>query len=109
VTEKTKVGPIGTGKNDRGHAENIAFCISQAELAAVPDVFMKAAAICVVDCQIPTVYQHHRPIVANNLIEAALICSNTDTHPRFTKEPPNHFPPFYCREQESAPAPGYFK
>jgi myo-inositol 2-dehydrogenase/D-chiro-inositol 1-dehydrogenase len=84
VTEKTKVGLIGAGKNGRVHAENIALCTPPAELAAVSDVLMKAAAKYAADFQIPTVYQHHRPILANNLIEAVLICSNTDAHPQFT-------------------------
>jgi myo-inositol 2-dehydrogenase/D-chiro-inositol 1-dehydrogenase len=109
VTEKTKVGLIGAGKNGRVHAENIALCTPPAELAAVSDVLMKAAAKYAADFQIPTVYQHHRPILANNLIEAVLICSNTDAHPQFTKESPNLFPPFYCWEQERTPAPNNFK
>ncbi len=95
MTEKTKVGLIDAGKNGRGHAENITFCIPPVELAAVSDVLMKAAAKYAADYQIPTVYQHHRPILAINLIEAVLICSNTDAHPQLTKEPPNLFPPFY--------------
>ena len=109
MTKKTKVGLIGAGKNGRVHAENIALCIPQAELAAVSGVFMKAAAKCAADYQIPTVYQHHRPILANNLIEAVPICSNSNARPQLTKEPPNLFPPFYCWEQERTPAPGNFK
>jgi len=55
VTEKTKVGLIGAGKNSRFYAEKITFCLPLVELAAVPDVFMKAAANRAADYQITTV------------------------------------------------------
>jgi len=82
MTESVKVGLIGAGRIGRVHAEDLAYRIPEAELAAVSDVYVEAAEGVAAELEIPAVYQDHRPILEDREIDAVLICSSTDTHAR---------------------------
>lgn len=74
------VGVIGAGRIGRVHAENLAYHIPDARLAAITDVDLEAAERCAAEYGIATVAKDYRTILDNPDIEAVLICSSTDTH-----------------------------
>ncbi len=83
MTTQVKVGLIGAGRIGRVHAENLAYRIPAAKLAAVTDVILESAEKCAADFQIPTVSQNPQTVLDDEAIEAVIICSSTDTHAQF--------------------------
>jgi len=83
---KVKVGLIGAGRIGRVHAENLAYRIPNAELAAVADVIEDAAKKLAGDLQIPATYRDAAPIMADKRIDAVIICSSTDTHAQLIED-----------------------
>ncbi|MFQ5612146.1 MAG: inositol 2-dehydrogenase [Anaerolineae bacterium] len=86
MSGKLNVGLIGAGRIGRVHAENLAYRLPEANLAAVADVFLDAAEQCAADFEVPAVYQDHRPVLDDGSIEAVIICSSTDTHAQIIAE-----------------------
>jgi predicted dehydrogenase len=87
MTKKTKVVLIGASDSGRVYPENLAFCILQAELVAISDVFVKAAEKYTADYQIPTVYSDHHFILTDNSIKAVPTCFSTDAHTQLILPP----------------------
>lgn len=109
MTKRAKVGLIGTEKIGWRHAERFAFCIPEAELVAVSDIFLETVKKFTADDLISTVYNDHHPILADNVFKTHPLCLITNTHAQLITEPDStnsfYFPPFCYREQEIAPAP----
>jgi myo-inositol 2-dehydrogenase/D-chiro-inositol 1-dehydrogenase len=83
---KVNVGVIGAGRIGRVHAENLAYHIPDARLAAITDVDLKTAERCAAEYDIATVAKDYRTILDSPDIDAVLICSGTDTHSRIIED-----------------------
>lgn len=83
---KVNVGVIGAGRIGRVHAENLAYHIPDARLAAITDIDLKTAEQCATEYDIATVAKDYRTILDSPDIEAVLICSSTDTHSRIIED-----------------------
>ena len=80
------VGLIGAGRIGRVHAENLVYRIPEANLLSVSDVFVEAAQKLAAELSVPAAYQDHRRMLEDEVIDAVLICSSTDSHARFIEE-----------------------
>jgi myo-inositol 2-dehydrogenase/D-chiro-inositol 1-dehydrogenase len=80
MKRKINVGVIGAGRIGRVHAENLAYRVPAANLAAVSDIFEEAAVKLAADLQVPAAHEDHRRIMEDESIHAVAICSSTDSH-----------------------------
>lgn len=78
--EKLRIGIIGAGRIGRVHAQSIANYVPGAEVAAISDVFVKAAEDIAKELSIPKVCADYHEILNDPSIDAVLICSPTNTH-----------------------------
>lgn len=86
MSPKINLGIIGAGRIGRVHAENLAYRVPNANVLAISDVHLPAAEQCAADFGIPQAYRDHQPVLADDRIDAVLICSSTDTHAQFITE-----------------------
>ena len=77
------IGIIGAGRIGRVHAENLAFCLPDAQALVIADPDSKAAASLAERCGIPHVAQDAQAVFDNPAVNAVLICSPTATHSDF--------------------------
>ena len=80
MSERKRIGVIGTGRIGRIHAENLAFRVPGAELCAVADVDLEAARACGRRCRVEKVWDDPRRVLEDPEIDAVAICSSTDRH-----------------------------
>jgi myo-inositol 2-dehydrogenase/D-chiro-inositol 1-dehydrogenase len=81
-----RIGVIGAGRIGKIHAETIATRISNAELAAVADVYLLAAQETGGRFRVPFVTADYHDILADPTIDAVAACSNTDTHTQIIQD-----------------------
>ena len=81
MTSQLNFALIGAGRIGRVHAEHLSRRIAEANLLAVVDVSLEAAARCAADFQIPSFGRDSERILGNPSIDAVVICSSTPTHP----------------------------
>ena len=86
MADMLNVGIIGAGRIGKVHAETLAYRIPSTRCLAIADIDLAAAHQLATQLQIPSVTDDYRAILANDAIEAVLICSSTHTHARFTQE-----------------------
>jgi myo-inositol 2-dehydrogenase/D-chiro-inositol 1-dehydrogenase len=78
------VGIIGAGRIGKIHAENIAYFMPQAKIAAIADLNMTPAIeVWARGLGVPNVLKDPAALLADKDISAVLICSSTDTHADF--------------------------
>ena len=80
------IGVIGAGRIGKVHAETLTYRIPNARCLAIADIDLDEAQRVAAKLQIPEVTGDYRAILENRAIDAAVICSSTGTHARFTKE-----------------------
>ena len=85
-TRRLRIGIIGAGRIGRVHAETIACGLPEAEIASIADVNCDAAREVAERCGIPTVANSSRDVLADERVDAVLICSPTDTHAELIAE-----------------------
>jgi len=81
-----RIGVIGAGRIGKIHAETIATRISNAELAAVADIFLPAAKETGEAFRVPIIAADYHIILNDPAIEAVAICSDTNTHAQIIQE-----------------------
>ena len=86
MADMLNVGIIGAGRIGKVHAETLAYRIPSTRCLAIADIDLAAAQQVAAELQIPSVTEDYREILANDDIEAVLICSSTHTHARLTRE-----------------------
>ncbi|MFQ5854785.1 MAG: inositol 2-dehydrogenase [Anaerolineae bacterium] len=86
MTRRINVGLIGAGRIGRVHAEHLAFRIPEVNVVAVADIIVEAAEKVAADFQIPAAFRDHRRIMEEEVIEAVVICSSTNTHAQMIEE-----------------------
>jgi len=80
ATGSLNMGLLGAGRIGRVHAQNLAYRLPQARLAAVADVFANAAERVAAEYAIPAAYDDPRRVLDDPAIDAVVICTSTDTH-----------------------------
>lgn len=80
MRRKVNIGIIGAGRIGKVHAGTIAFRIPEAEVAAVADPNLDAARALAERCGAPRVLSDADELLSDAAVDAALICSSTDTH-----------------------------
>jgi myo-inositol 2-dehydrogenase/D-chiro-inositol 1-dehydrogenase len=83
MSEKIRVGLVGTGRIGQIHARTLAQMVDRVELAAVTDVNQESARACAAACGMPVVVEDYRALLDDRTIQAVIICSSTDTHAPF--------------------------
>lgn len=77
---KLAIGIIGAGRIGNIHTETVAFRLPEAAPLAITDINRAAAEKLAARCSIPKVAASSDEILADQNIEAVLICSSTSTH-----------------------------
>jgi myo-inositol 2-dehydrogenase/D-chiro-inositol 1-dehydrogenase len=95
---KINLGLVGAGRIGRVHAENLAYRLPQARLAAVSDVILEAAQKLAADFQVGAVHQDYRRILEDPSIEAVVICSSTDSHAQIMEEAADAGKQIFCEK-----------
>ena len=80
MSKKLRIGVIGAGRIGKLHANNLAFRVPGAELAAISDVYEPAAKELAEKLGVPAYYNDYHKILDDPTIDAVFICSSTDTH-----------------------------
>lgn len=76
-----KIGIIGAGRIGKVHTESITRYVKNATVEAIADPFMNAETEAWAKSMgIPKIYKDYKKILADDEIQAVLICSSTDTH-----------------------------
>ena len=75
-----RIGVLGTGRIGRLHAEHLCWRVDGARLAAVYDLNVDAAAATAAKLGAVVVAESADQILADDAIDAVLICTSTDTH-----------------------------
>ena len=84
MSQPITIGIIGAGRIGKIHAENIAYFMPNAKLAAIADVNMTSAIEAwAKNLGVPKVLKDPAALIADKEIEAVLICSSTATHADF--------------------------
>jgi myo-inositol 2-dehydrogenase/D-chiro-inositol 1-dehydrogenase len=86
AAERLRIGIIGAGRIGRVHAETIAFGIPQAVIVSITDINREAACGLAGRCGIPTVANSAQDLLADQSVDAVLICSSTDSHAELISE-----------------------
>jgi myo-inositol 2-dehydrogenase/D-chiro-inositol 1-dehydrogenase len=80
MTTPLQIGLIGAGRIGQVHAATIANRVAGARLAAVTDPLPGAAERVAATFRVPRIAPDERAILADEAIDAVLICTPTDTH-----------------------------
>lgn len=83
MSEKIKIGLVGTGRIGRLHARTLRQLVPNADLQVVTDVNLPSARECAALYGIPKVADSLDQILNDPAIQAVAICSSTDTHAPF--------------------------
>lgn len=78
--KRIKIGAVGLGRLGRRHAENIAFRIPNAELAAVCSIVQEEVDTVKKEWGIPYGYYHFEEMLNNKELDAISICSSSTEH-----------------------------
>lgn len=86
VHTPVEIGVVGVGRIGTIHATTVAQHIHTARLTTVTDTDAHAARALAADLDIPFVTESYEAMLADERLDAVLICTNTDTHAHFIKQ-----------------------
>lgn len=86
MSKKLKLGIIGAGRIGKLHAENIIHHIPEAEVKMIADVYIEQIREWAENIGVSLLTADYKEILANEEIDAVLICSSTNTHADFLIE-----------------------
>lgn len=86
MSKRLNIAVLGAGRIGRVHAQDLAYRIPEAQLAAIVDVIPEAALQLGRDLQVTKVTQDPGVILGDKEIDAVVICSSTDTHATLIEE-----------------------
>jgi len=102
MSDKIRIGLVGTGRIGRVHAQTLAQRIAGAELVAVTDVDTAAAQAVAAEMGVTQVAPDFDSILADDSLQAVAICSATDTHAPFIAQAANAGKHIFCEKPISA-------
>jgi len=83
MSERIRVGLVGTGRIGQIHARTLTQMVDSVELAVLTDVNQESARACAAACGVPKVVGDYRALLDDSTLQAVVICSSTDTHAPF--------------------------
>lgn len=101
MSEKIRVGLVGTGRIGQIHACTLA-TMPGADLVAVTDVIPEAARACAEAAGHPQVVDDYRRLLDDDSLDAVIICSSTDTHAPFIIQAAEAGKHIFCEKPISA-------
>ena len=101
MSEKIRVGLVGTGRIGQIHACTLA-TMSGADLVAVTDVIPEAARACAEAAGHPQVVDDYQHLLNDASLDAVIICSSTDTHAPFIIQAAEAGKHIFCEKPISA-------
>jgi len=105
LSQKVRVGLVGTGRIGRVHTQTIKQRVPQAELVAVTDMNLAAAEACAAEFGVSQVAPDFQALLDDPSIDAVLICSATDTHSTFIIQAANAGKHIFCEKPIAADLP----
>lgn len=102
MTDKLRLGLVGTGRIGRLHVATLKQRVPQAELISVTDVNMQSAQECAEQYGIKQVAASLDDILADDKIDAVVICSSTDTHAPFITQAAKAGKHIFCEKPIAA-------
>jgi myo-inositol 2-dehydrogenase / D-chiro-inositol 1-dehydrogenase len=83
LAKSIKMGLVGAGRIGRVHAQTLRQRVPEADLVVIADANQAAAQECAALYGIPHVAPNYEAILADDSIQAVIICTSTDTHAEF--------------------------
>ena len=102
MSDKIRIGLVGTGRIGRVHAQTLAQRTPGVALVAVTDVNTAAAQAVAQEMGVPQVAPSFDSILADDSIQAVVICSATDTHASFIAQAAEAGKHIFCEKPISA-------
>jgi myo-inositol 2-dehydrogenase/D-chiro-inositol 1-dehydrogenase len=102
MSEKIRIGLVGTGRIGQIHSRTLMQTIPGAELVAVTDVDQASARACAAAYGIPNVVDAYCDLLKDQSIQAVAICSSTDTHAPFVIQAAEAGKHIFCEKPISA-------
>lgn len=78
--KQLNIGIIGAGRIGKVHMESITYNVPTARVLGITDVFKDALPALAEKYGIPKIYNDYKEMLADEEIDAVLVCSSTDTH-----------------------------
>ena len=78
--KQLNIGIIGAGRIGKVHMESITYNVPSARVLGITDVFKDALPGLAEKYGIPKIYNDYKEMLADEEIDAVLVCSSTDTH-----------------------------
>ncbi len=78
--KQLNIGIIGAGRIGKVHMESITYNVPTAKVLGITDVFKDALPELAAKYGIPKIYNDYKEMLADEEIDAVLVCSSTDTH-----------------------------
>lgn len=102
MTEKLRIGLIGTGRIGRVHAQTLRQRVPGADLVSVTDADADSARKCAADFGIPHVADSIEAMLADNTLQAVVVASSTDTHAPFITQAARAGKHIFCEKPIAA-------
>lgn len=102
MNSKIRIGVVGAGRIGRVHTQTLKQRIPQAEIVAITDINPAAAQSLANDFSIPNVTPDFETILADDSIDAVVICSATDTHAKFITQAADAGKHIFCEKPIAA-------
>ena len=80
IMKQLNIGIIGAGRIGKVHMESITYNVPTARVLGITDVFKDALPGLAEKYGIPKIYNDYKEMLADEEIDAVLVCSSTDTH-----------------------------
>lgn len=78
--KQLNIGIIGAGRIGKVHMESITYNVPSARVLGITDVYKDALPGLAEKYGIPKIYNDYKEMLADDEIDAVLVCSSTDTH-----------------------------
>lgn len=99
MADKLRIGLIGMGRIGKLHAMNIQNAIPNAEIIIAADPYLnETSEAWAEDLNIPKVTKDPEEVINDPDVDAAFICSSTDTHAQFIVEAANAGKHIFCEK-----------
>jgi myo-inositol 2-dehydrogenase/D-chiro-inositol 1-dehydrogenase len=102
MNNKVHIGLVGTGRIGRVHTQTLIQRVPEADLQVVTDVNAQSARECAQLYGVPKVAENFEQILADQSIEAVIICSSTDTHAPFIMQAAQAGKHIFCEKPIAA-------
>jgi myo-inositol 2-dehydrogenase/D-chiro-inositol 1-dehydrogenase len=102
MSNKVRIGLVGTGRIGRVHTQTLIQRVPEADLQVVTDVNAQSARECAQLYGVPKVAENFEQILADQSIEAVVICSSTDTHAPFITQAAQAGKHIFCEKPIAA-------